>query len=75
MIAFELPAPSRARLEVYNVAGRKVASVVDDEFAAGRHTVRWDGRDSSGREVSAGIYFYRLEAGSNESMKKMILLK
>jgi hypothetical protein len=74
-IAFILPTASRASLEVYNVAGRKVASVVDREFAAGAHSVAWDGRDSGGREVPAGIYFYRLEAGENESMKKLIVLR
>jgi hypothetical protein len=75
LVAFSLPEPSRAALTVYSVTGREVASVVDGEFSAGRHTVTWNGLDSHGRRVAAGIYFYRLEAGSNESMKKMILLK
>ncbi len=74
-IAFDLPSSAHTQLEVYNVAGRKVASVIDQELSTGHHTVTWDGVDADGREVSAGIYFYRLVAGSSESTKKMILLK
>jgi len=74
-IAFDLPTQAHAVLDVYNVAGRKVASVIDGELPTGRHTVTWDGVDSAGQKVSAGIYFYRLTAGENESTRKMILLK
>jgi hypothetical protein len=49
--------------------------VLDRELPAGLHTAVWDGRDATGNEVSAGIYFYRLEAGLNEGLRKMILLK
>jgi hypothetical protein len=74
-MSFDLPAPARAAVSVYSVAGRKVATVVDREFGAGRHDVMWNGRDSSGRPVPAGIYFYRLEAGDNVNTKKMIVLR
>ncbi len=74
-MAFNLPTPSRARLDIYNVAGRKIATVVDGDFPAGHHSVTWDGTGAGGRDVSAGIYFYRLEAGANQSTKKMIVLK
>jgi hypothetical protein len=74
-MSFNLPAPERATLSVYNVAGRKVATVADREFEAGRHDVTWNGTDSAGRQVPAGIYFYRLEAGANVSTKKMIVLR
>ncbi|MCD4691148.1 hypothetical protein K8S17_06760, partial [bacterium] len=42
---------------------------------AGRHAFAWDGRDTSGHPVSAGIYFYRIQTGTNEAMRKMIVLK
>jgi hypothetical protein len=74
-MSFNLPAPERATLSVYNVAGRKVATVADREFGAGRHDVTWNGVDSTGRPVPAGIYFYRLDAGTNTSTRKMIVLK
>jgi outer membrane protein assembly factor BamB len=51
-----------ARLEIYDVAGRHVRTLLDAPLAAGEHRVAWDGRDARGREVGAGIYFVRLEA-------------
>jgi hypothetical protein len=74
-MSFNLPAPERATISVYNVAGRKIANVVDREFGAGRHDVTWNGRDADGRPVPAGIYFYRLEAGGSTSTRKMIVLR
>ncbi|MBN2565693.1 MAG: T9SS type A sorting domain-containing protein, partial [Candidatus Eisenbacteria bacterium] len=74
-MSFDLPSPSRAELTVYNVAGRKVATVVDGELPAGRHSVSWNGRDDEGREVSAGIYFYMLEADQGRSGRKLIVLR
>lgn len=74
-VAFELPAPSHATLTVYNVAGRKVATLLDDECPAGRHSVIWDGREESGRKASAGIYFYMLDADQGRIAKKLMVLK
>jgi hypothetical protein len=74
-IAFQLPQQENARIEVFDVAGRRVATVIDRELPAGLHTAVWDGRDTAGNEVSAGIYFCRLAAGQNEGLRKMILLK
>jgi hypothetical protein len=74
-MAFNLPTAARAKIDVYNVAGRKIATVVDRGFPAGRHSVEWNGTDSAGRHVPAGIYFYRLEAGNHTSTKKMIVLR
>jgi len=74
-LAFDLPQPARTTLEVYNVAGRKVTTLADRDFAAGRHAVSWNGKDQDGNPVSAGIYFYRVQSGANEAMKKMIILK
>ncbi|MCK4409012.1 MAG: T9SS type A sorting domain-containing protein, partial [Candidatus Eisenbacteria sp.] len=74
-MAFNLPTPTRTRITVYNVAGQIVATVCDRQFPAGRHSVVWDGTDSAGRRVPAGIYFYRLEAGEHASTKKMILVR
>ena len=74
-MAFNLPAPARTRIDVYSVAGRKVATVVDRDFPAGTHSVDWNGADSTGRSVPAGIYFYRIEAGTDSSTRKMIVLR
>lgn len=74
-IAYELPRPARVHLEIYNLAGRKVTTILSGERPAGRHSAVWKRTDSSGRRVAAGIYFCRLEAAGLTSTKKMIVLK
>ena len=74
-IAFGLSAPGHVSLRIYDAAGRLVRALVNEERRAGRYEDSWDGRDSSGRSVSSGIYFYRLTAGPFESTKKMILVR
>jgi hypothetical protein len=69
-ISFELPRASHVRLDVYNVRGQKVATVVDAPMSAGYHTVSYD---ASGN--AAGVYFYRLQAGEHVETRKMLLLK
>ena len=74
-IQFALPAKSHVKLEVYNLLGRKIATITDHIFESGTHTVNWDGKNSSGEQSASGIYFYRMEAGQFEQTRKMILLK
>jgi hypothetical protein len=74
-IDFGLSAPGHVSLRIYNVAGRLVRAIVSDERRAGRYEETWDGKDSGGRTVSSGIYFYRLNAGNFESTRKMILVR
>lgn len=74
-IAFYLPRGSHVRLEVYDVAGRLVATLLDGVRPAGRHAVSWNGQDGSGRTAASGVYFYRLRADKFEQTKKMILLR
>jgi len=52
-----------------------VKQLVRDQFSAGEYSVVWDGRDSEGKDVSSGIYFYKLEAGEFQKVRKMILLR
>jgi len=69
-ITYQVPKASDVRLEVYNLAGQKVATLVNGIQTAGRHVVTWDGS-----EAASGIYFYKLSAGDHTSMKRMALLK
>ena len=62
-------------VQVYNVLGEKVKTLVTARQAGGRFTVRWDGTDDRGTKLSSGAYYYRLISGSFVSSKKMILLK
>jgi hypothetical protein len=74
-IDFEIAGPARATLEIYDVRGALVATLLDRDVPAGPHRARWDGRDSSGRAVSSGVYYYRLRAGNFENSRKMVLLR
>lgn len=75
LISFELPQREFVSLKVYNILGQEVASLVAAELSVGRHTVKWDGRDFSGRAVASGLYLYRITAGSFSQTRKMILLR
>jgi hypothetical protein len=75
-IAFELPAEQPVSLCVYDVSGRLVNALLNDELSpAGRNEVVWRRRDEQGRVVPAGVYFYRLEAGGYSETKRMVLIK
>lgn len=75
-ISFDVPSDGDAvQLRVYDVAGRLVTTLAEGARPAGTHKVSWDGRDLAGRAVSAGVYYYRLSAGSVELTRRMILLK
>ena len=74
-IRYDLPAQAEIRLTVYDVLGRKVRTLVQQNQSAGAHTVVWDGRDASGRQLASGVYVYRLQAGELEKSAKMLLLK
>ncbi|MBD3232978.1 MAG: T9SS type A sorting domain-containing protein, partial [candidate division Zixibacteria bacterium] len=69
-ITFELPAAGNVNLEVYNLMGQKVATLLEEYRVAGSHKVKWDGSD-----YSSGIYFYRLESNGEVRTKRMTLLK
>ena len=75
LISFDMPAAGNARLEIYSLAGKRVATLVSGEVGAGRHEEVWYGRDDAGRPVPSGVYFYRLETREFSDSKRMVLLK
>jgi len=74
-IAFNLPSAGRTRVQVYNIKGQLVNTLLNEEMTAGNHTVHWNGKDVAGHGVTSGIYFYRVECGMDSVVNKMILLK
>jgi hypothetical protein len=74
-ISFILPQQAHATLRVYDAGGRYVATLLDGVAGEGLNSVVWDGRDTSGRALGSGVYFYRLESGSVEVSRKMLMLK
>lgn len=63
------------RLTVYDLRGRVVAALVDKEQGAGDYSVNWDGIDRQGRPAASGVYFYRIQAGTHNAIRKMVLIK
>jgi hypothetical protein len=74
-IRYELPKGCHVRLEIYNVRGQRVITLIDELQSAGSKTVRWSGVNRRGAEVASGVYFYRLKAGSTTDTKKMVLIR
>ena len=79
-IAYHVPetqveAPAVVKLAVFDLRGRTVKVLADRPHEPGSYTVTWDGRDSSGRPLASGVYFYRLTAPGYVATRKMVLLK
>jgi hypothetical protein len=74
-ISYRLVEPASILLAVYDAAGRCVATLAEGYCASGQHTIRWDGRDTSGRPLSSGIYFALLRTGAERVIHKMSLLR
>jgi hypothetical protein len=75
VIEFTLPRYGHARLAIYDLAGRLVRELVNQELGAGPHSSRWLGEDLRGRPAASGIYCYRLEASGLRRERKMVLLR
>jgi hypothetical protein len=74
-IEFLLPKSGQVKIEIFNILGQKVRTLVDQHLKAGHKVVVWDGRDDWGKEVSSGIYFYQIKALEFSQTKKMVLLR
>lgn len=74
-IEYTLPIERDVRLALYNVLGQEVRVLDAGLRQAGKYSLEWDGRDTNGRLMPTGVYVYRLEAGSVELKKKMLILR
>ena len=75
-ISFYIPEDSPVRVEVYDILGRTVCILLDDNLQAGVNSVRWDGTDASGRQVGSGQYIYRISTPDGTNIiRRMMLLK
>jgi len=76
VIRFALPIREEVDLAVFNLAGQRVAALVDGQREAGTYAVRWDGRDESGRALASGVYLYRLRVGRQQvETRKLVLVR
>jgi len=74
-ISYTVAKDSPVSIDVYNIKGQKVKNLVNDIHTAGTHKITWNGKDTQGRDVASGVYFYRLNSGGLTDVKKMLLMK
>jgi hypothetical protein len=75
-IAFEIPPPgSGVKIVIYDVMGRVVRVLANEQKTAGRYTITWDGTNNRGESVASGMYFLRMSAGAYRATKKLLVLK
>jgi flagellar hook assembly protein FlgD len=74
-IQYQIASPEHVTLEIYNVIGQKVRTLINDRLEAGNYITIWDGRNNQGLPVTTGTYIYRFKAGNYTSVKEMVLLK
>ena len=74
-IKFTMSSFGHARIDIYNIKGSLVRTLVNNEMNQGKHTVVWNGKDNNGQQVSSGIYFYQMKTSEYSSIKRMVLMK
>ena len=74
-IAFSTNEAGNVSIEIYNIRGQKVKTLLNDYRTAGNHSIVWNGKDDNNRSVASGVYFYKMRNGKFSSTKKMILMK
>ena len=75
VISFGLSQPAQVTIEIFNILGQKVKTLINGQMPIGYHRASWDGKDSKGKKVATGIYFYKMRAGDFSDIKKMSLVK
>jgi len=74
-IQYSLPEAAKVHLEIYNIKGQLVTTLVNSEMPAGMHSIVWNGKDMNNRIVASGVYLYRLSSPQNTQTKRMLLMK
>jgi M6 family metalloprotease-like protein len=74
-IKYYLPEMSHVKIDVYDINGRRIDKLIEEEMIPGIHTIIWDGRNQFDQNISSGIYIYKMKVNNNAETKKMILIK
>lgn len=74
-ISYNLPSACHVELTVYNISGQEVNKLIDDFQKAGSHAAKWDGRNSEGKEVTSGLYYYKICTPYESQFRRMLLLR
>ncbi len=74
-IRFDLAKSGKMKLEIFNVKGQAVKTLLNGDIEAGYHSIKWNGKDDNGKQTTSGVYFYRLTADGKSLTNKMLMLK
>jgi len=74
-IRYQIPEDCRVTLEIHNLLGQKVRTLVNADQKVNYYTAYWDGKNADGKGVTSGIYFYTLRAGNFTQTRRMVILK
>jgi len=74
-IGYTLAKASHVKLEIFNILGQRIKTIVDEDQTVGKKEITWDGRNEQGEQVASGVYFYRLQAKDFVQTKKMVLMR
>lgn len=74
-LSYQIPASGRVELGIYDITGRLVKTIINQDQPAGKHQVRWDGRNEKGQNAASGVYFYSLKTGDRTVTKKLVMIK
>jgi hypothetical protein len=74
-ISFQMPKQAHAELNIYNVKGQKVKTLVNEIKGKGMHSVIWNGKNEAGKSLASGVYFYQVRTGNQQIVNKILMLK
>lgn len=74
-ITYAIPKTGQVNIEIYNLKGQKVKTLINQKIEAGTHRVVWNGKDQDGKSVSSGVYFFKVKTEEDAQVKKMLLMK
>ncbi|MBN2366277.1 MAG: T9SS C-terminal target domain-containing protein, partial [Calditrichaeota bacterium] len=74
-VSFDLPNDVTVSLDIFDITGRKIRTLVNEPRSAGTHQVVWNGQDDHGNSVASGLYVYRIQAGDFVQSRKMLFMK
>ena len=74
-ISFEIAENGKTEVEIFNVKGQKIKTLIKEQLEAGIHSVIWNGKSDSEKQVASGMYFYKVSVNNNQKIRKMIMLK
>ena len=74
-ILFEIGESGKTKVEIYNVKGQKIKTLLNKKMEIGQHSIIWKGNDNNNKCVSSGMYFYKISVNGNQKVNKMIMLK